>query len=268
MKHNIDMKYKILFAVLGFIFITWSMPFIVNAVMTHREEQRRIYYEKMGLKEGFKINDLGKLLGTIFTGILKLLLYFIKISIGLPLLLTGIALHFLCARLEFIDGFVNGLQVLVVLMKCSFDSIKKIFNGKCTLYYIVDVIFGTIYKIVVELPIALFKALLGLDLQFIVDLVDEVIILPIDSLVFAFMGFHITKWPDSVVNNCYKCTGSINQYKDKTLLYSQWAKLLNCTNAEIFEAVYKMIYSMFPIDGHWSTWSKGNHLDGGDNAVD
>jgi hypothetical protein len=86
-------------------------------------------------------------------------------------------------------------------------------------------------------------------------------------LVSGLLGFHITKWPDSIVNKCYKCSGKING-QDLTLQYYQWGKMFNCTNAEIMHGMYKMIYSVFPIDKHWTTWAKGKHLDGADDATE
>jgi hypothetical protein len=193
-------------------------------------------------------------------------MYFLQIVTGLPLLLTGIGMHFLCGGLEFKDGFINGLQVLGVLLKCSLNSFVKFFNGQCTIFYIIDIICGTLYKICIELPIVLVKNVIGLDLQFIVDLIHDLVVIPLDTLIFGLSGYHITRWPDSIVSNCYKCKGSING-QELELQYYQWGKMFNCTNSEIMHGMYKMIYSVFPIDRHWMTWAKGRHLDGADDQV-
>jgi len=287
MKQPISMQYKIGILILGILILTYSMPYIVEKVMEHRKEQEQKYRKRMGLddpsKEGFLSADdiLGPIMGpiksivsivtelvpTIFNGILQLLMYFLQIVTGLPLLLTGMGLHFLCGGMEFADGFVNGIQVLGVLLKCGLHSFVNFFNGQCTIYYILDIIFGTIYKLCIELPIVLLKNLLGLDLQFIVDLIHDLVVIPLDTLVSGLLGFHITKWPDSIVNKCYKCSGKING-QDLTLQYYQWGKMFNCTNAEIMHGMYKMIYSVFPIDKHWTTWAKGKHLDGADDATE
>lgn len=286
MKHSIPMQYKIGILILGILILTYSMPYMVEKVMEHREEQTKKYRKRMGLDdpiiEGmFSADDiLGPIMGpvksifaivtdmvpTIFNGILQILMYFLQIVTGLPLLLTGIGLHFLCGGLEFKDGFVNGMQVLGVLLKCGLHSFVNFFNGQCTIYYIIDVIFGTLYKICIELPIVLLKNILGLDLQFIVDLIHDIVIIPLDTLIFGLSGIHITKWPDSVVSNCYKCKGTVNG-KELELQYYQWGKMFNCTNSEIMHGLYKMIYSVFPIDRHWSTWAKGDHLDGADDKT-
>jgi hypothetical protein len=281
MKQPISMQYKLGILILGIIFLTYSMPYIVEKVMEHREQQEKKYRKKMGLDdpviEGFGIDDIigpiksivsivTEMVPTIFNGILKILMYFLQIVTGLPLLLTGMGMHFLCGGLEFKDGFLNGIEVLGVLLKCGLNSFVKFFNGQCTIFYIIDVIYGTLYKICIELPIVLLKNIIGLDLQFIVDLIHDLVIIPVDTLIFGLSGYHITKWPDSVVSNCYKCKGKLNgQYLE--LQYYQWGKMFNCTNSEIMHGMYKMMYSVFPIDRHWMTWSKGRHLDGADDAV-
>lgn len=277
MKQPISMQYKIGILILGIIVLTYSMPYIVEKVMEHREEQEKKYRKKMGLEdpvmEGFGIDDLmgpiksiGQMVPMIFKGILQILMYFLKIVTGLPLLLTGMGMHFLCGGLEFKDGLINGLQVLGVLLKCSLNSFVKFFNGQCTIFYIIDIIYGTLYKICVELPIVLMKNVIGLDLQFIVDLIHDLVVIPLDTLIFGLSGYHITKWPDSIVSNCYKCKGSING-QEMELQYYQWGKMFNCTNSELMHGAYKMIYSLFPIDRHWMTWAKGRHLDGADDEV-
>jgi len=277
MKQSIPMQYKLGILILVIIFLTYSMPYIVEKVMEHREEQEQKYRKKMGLDdpiiEGFGIDDLvgpiksiGEMVPMIFKGILQILMYFLKIVTGLPLLLTGMGMHFLCGGMEFKDGLINGLQVFGVLLKCSLNSFVKFFNGQCTIFYIIDIIYGTLYKICVELPIVLMKNVIGLDLQFIVDLIHDLVVIPLDTLIFGLSGYHITKWPDSIVSNCYKCKGSLNG-QELELQYYQWGKMFNCTNSEIMHGAYKMIYSLFPIDRHWMTWAKGRHLDGADDRV-
>lgn len=277
MKHSIPVQYKIGLLILGILILTYSIPYMVEKVMEHREEQTKKYRKRMGLDdsviEGFGIDDvigpiksIAGMVPVIFKGILQILMYFLQIVTGLPLLLTGIGMHFLCGGLEFKDGIVNGMQVLGVLLKCGLHSFVNFFNGQCTIYYIIDVIFGTLYKICIELPIVLLKNILGLDLQFIIDLIHDIVIIPVDTLIFGLSGIHITRWPDSVVSNCYKCKGTING-QELELQYYQWGKMFNCTNSEIMHGLYKMIYSAFPIDRHWSTWAKGRHLDGADDRV-
>jgi hypothetical protein len=359
MKQSISIEYKIFILILAILLLTFSMPYIVEKVMEHRDEQQQNYKKRKGLDEpiieGFlgidggggggmpdpfepfkkpiaditdkvdsitkgvsdipnKLNSLGdeiksnvnsvtddltskmnsvsdditsnvnsvtedltselssvggdllSQVTSIFQGILQILMYFFQIITGLPLLITGIGTHFLCGGLEFKDGFINGIQVLGILLKCGLNSFVKFFNGQCTIFYIIDIIYGTLYKICIELPIVLLKNIIGLNLQFIVDLIHDLVIVPVDTLIFGLSGYHITKWSDSIVSKCYKCKGTLNG-QDLELQYYQWGKMFNCTNAEIMHGVYKMMYSLFPIDRHWMTWVKGRHLDGADDEV-
>jgi len=286
MKQPFSMQYKLGLIVLGILILTYGMPYIVEKVMEHREEQEKKYRKRMGLDEpiieGMLGADdiLGPLMGpintivsivtemvpTIFNGILQLLMYFLQIVTGLPLLLTGIGMHFLCGGLEFKDGFMNGLQVFIILLQCGASSFVKFFNGQCTIFYIIDIIYGTLYKICIELPIVLLKIIIGLDLQFIIDIIHDLVIVPVDTLIFGLSGYHITKWPDSVVSNCYKCKGKLNGY-DLELQYKEWGKMFNCTNSEIMHGAYKMLFSALPVDKHWMTWAKGRHLDGADDET-
>jgi hypothetical protein len=204
---------------------------------------------------------------TIFNGVLKLLMYMFQIVTGLPLLLMGISMHYLCGMTEFADGWFHGIQLTWTLTICSMSAFIKFFSGQCTIYYILDIIFGTLYKLIIELPIVLMKAVLGIDLQFIADIIHDVIIIPLDTLVFGLSGFHITKWPDSVVSKCYKCKGQMDG-QILELTYYQWIQMYQCSTSEIIHGAYKMMYSLFPIDKHWGTWAKGRHLDGGDDATD
>jgi hypothetical protein len=297
MKHSIPFQYKIFILIFGIIFLTYITPYLVEKVMEHRKEQEQKYRKRMGLDEPIVegllsagdilkpiMGPINTIIGTvksigelvtqmvpvIFKGILQMLLNLIQLITGLPLLLTGMGQHFLCGGMEFKDGFTNGIQVFAVLLKCSLISFVNFFNGQCTIYYIIDIIFGTIYKIAVELPIVILKNVLGLDLQFIVDLIHDLVVIPVDTLIFGLSGYHITKWPDSVVSNCYKCKGKING-TELELQYYQWGSMFNCTSQEIMNGVYKMIYSVTPLgflDNHWMTWAKGRHLDGWDDRTD
>lgn len=297
MKHSIPFNYKIVIVIFGIIFLTYSMPYLVEKVQQHREEQEKKYRKRMGLDEpiiegllgaddilGPLMGPVNSIIGTvtsiaelvtkmvpvIFKGILHMLLSLAQLITGLPLLLTGMGQHFLCGGMEFKDGFTNGLQVFAVLSKCFLTSFVNFFNGQCTVYYIIDIIFGTIYKIAVELPIVILKNVLGLDLQFIIDLIHDLVVIPLDTLIFGLSGYHITKWPDSVVSKCYKCKGKINGI-ELELQYYQWGSMFNCVSEEIMNGMYKMIYSVTPLgflDNHWMTWAKGRHLDGGDDKTD
>lgn len=258
---------KFIFIIILLAILTWITPFIVEKVMLHREEQMR---KREKTVENFSADDFGNVFKDAFKpvteGITKVIDDITFVFTAVPKLLQGIENHVNCAGQELNDGYTSGLAVLGVLFKCTGQAITNFFNGNCTIYYVLDIIFGTIYKIFVELPIVLLKAVLGLDLQFIVDLIFDIAIEPVDGLIYGLSGYHITRWPDSVVNLCYKCTGKIKGV-EITQGYYDWGSMFNCTNAEIEHASKKMFYSIFPVDRHWGTWARGKHLDGWDDAT-
>ena len=251
------LHYKVIFVFIFLVILTWSLPFIVKSVMDSRDRQ----YNRFNQKEGKIIEGMDALGG--IKQIIEDIEFVFK---AIPNLFKGIGNHVKCAEKELDDGYTSGLAVLGVLLNCSGQSITNFFNGKCTIYYILDIIFGTIYLIFIEFPLALLNAIIGLDLWFIIDLIYDIAMLPIDGLIYGISGYHIIKWPDSVIDRCYKCTGQIGG-KTITQEYSKWAKMFNCTNAEINHASKKIFYSIFPVDGHWNTWARGNHLDGADDAI-
>lgn len=283
--------YKIVFIFALLVILTWSIPFIVDKLMLYIEEKSRKNMKKTPpIIENFgldSVGDMGKDMGKIIQDIPNIIkditsaggigkivkdIIFIFTSLpnlmrnAVPNLMKGINSHVTCAGKELNDGYSNGLSVLGVLLKCTGQSITNFFNGQCTIYYIIDIIFGTIYKIFVELPIFLFKLIFGFDLQFIVDLIFDIVIAPIDGIIYGLSGYHVTRWSDSVINKCYKCTGTINGI-ELTQSFEDWGKMFKCTNAEIDHASRKIFYSIFPVDNHWSTWFFGKHLDGWDDAT-
>jgi hypothetical protein len=261
--------YKIAIIFVIFVVLLWAIPLFTEKVMQHREEQTNKFMKKYGspLIENFDIGDsLKSAFKPLTEGIDSIIEKIKFVFEAIPRLFQGINSHVDCAGKELNDGYSNGLAVLGILLHCTGQAIVNFFNGKCTIYYILDIIFGTMYKVFIELPIVLLKAILGLDLQFIVDIVFDVAILPVDGLIYGISGYHITQWPDSVVKLCYNCTGTIGG-KEITQTYNDWGKMFNCTNAEIEHGTKKIFYSIFPVDGHWATWAQGNHLDGADDAV-
>jgi hypothetical protein len=257
---KLAVQYKIAIVFVILVILLWAVPFFTEKVMEHREEQANKFMKKYGSP---LIENFGETMGGGIDSIIEKITFVFE---AIPRLFQGINSHVSCAGKELNDGYSNGLAVLGILLHCTGQAIVNFFNGKCTIYYILDIIFGTLYKVFIEFPIVLIKAILGVDLQFIVDIIFEVVISPIDGLIYGLSGYHITKWPDSVVNLCYKCSGTIGG-KEISQTYNDWGKMLNCTNAEIAHASKKIFYSIFPVDGHWNTWAHGNHLDGADDAI-
>jgi len=180
----------------------------------------------------------------------------------------GYANHLKCGANEMNQGFKNFFYVFSVLSECSWDKFINFWNGNCTRYYIVSMVFGLLYGVFVELPILLIKVIFGIDLQPIVDFIYDVFLVPIDAMFFAISGFHLIKWSDDVINECYRCKGEYTfSTGRKVTLYrtfAEWSKLYNCSGEQIFQGLGTIITTILP-SGKWWAWANKRHQDGWDH---
>ena len=241
------------------------------------------------IKEGFGVLDL--LYDTLimgegaadFIGSMAGLIESISVSFGIIILImsvvatvvsfatdlsTGIYNHVICGSTEFNSGFDNSIQTIGILAQCSWDKFVNFWNGNCTRYYLTDMIFGLLYGILIELPIVIIYAMFGLDLQPLVVFVYEIAIVPLDDLIYALTGYHIIKWSPSVVQQCYRCTGTYNvggQNYTFSKPFNEWAATFNCSGDQMKNGIVKVLESIVP-SPKWTAWIGGNHLAGGDNS--
>lgn len=112
-----------------------------------------------------------------------------------------------------VKGFVNTFKRLFKALKDAFLTIffyikcavKRLQNTpRCMLYYSVDIIFFTLL-IPVRIIIFLFPVLEEFEDSFkdTIDMVDG-IIYDLSKQVTG-NGIHINRWPDGVLNKCYRC---------------------------------------------------------------
>jgi hypothetical protein len=120
----------------------------------------------------------------------------------------------------------------------------------------------------VELPCVLIYAITGIDLQPLVDMVYEVVVLPLDGIIHSISGYHITKWSNSVVTNCYRCTGTYHFNGDNSVTltkpFNEWAETFKCSGKQMQQGIVKIFQSIIP-SPKWGAWIMGQHLDGADN---
>jgi len=208
------------------------------------------------------VNDIMSVVNTIIKdieGVFK----------GIPNLGNGIFNHWMCGAQEVKAGADNGLNIFGILISCAWDKNLKFWNGSCTRYYFVDLILGIFYGVFIELPLLLIYAITAIDMQFLVDLVIEIVVLPIDTVAFTLTGYHITSWPDSVIKNCYSCAGTIdlNDGNGKQTLHKtmgQWGSMLNCTTHQFIHGLAKIFTSTIP-GPKWGAWYNGDNIKGGDD---
>jgi hypothetical protein len=115
-----------------------------------------------------------------------------------------------------ITGLAEGVPIIVK------DSVKIVSCGikhagnfnECAKYYAMSLIGSTVYSILVKLPIFIIKTLTGLDVQYAIDMIWEMIQC-LDDFIFGMSGFHISKYPDSIIETCYNCdlpdSGNVNK---------------------------------------------------------
>jgi len=181
---------------------------------------------------------------------------------------TGVANHIECGAEEFGKGWVNTFKTLGIMFECSWKMLINFFNGNCTRYYITDLVIGLTYGVFVQLPLILINAIFGLNLQPIVEFFYKLIVVPLDAIFFAISGFHLVNWPDSVINDCYRCkaTWTIKDNKRVTLYkpMNEWAQLFDCSAEQIIHGFLKVFTSIVP-NAKWGAWGDGEHLPGWDD---
>jgi len=245
MKHEFITKLK--FAILGILLVTW-FSYYIGDIIRNRQEHNLKIKEGMDDPVGDAIKDAFKPLTDVFDKLAK----FFN---GINTLSEGIDFHFKCGSKTLNDGYSRGLKILGIQFDCFWVSFARFFNGKCTLYYILDIIFGIVYLIIVDIPLFLLKAIFGVDLYFIVEFIKDVIINPLDSITTSMMGFSITRWSDDVQKRCYLCPGDIGdgngrQYKT----FGEWSKYYKCTTAMINNGTNVIVKTVFGVDNHWKHW--------------
>jgi hypothetical protein len=279
MKRNI--KLKIALIIVGLILITFFVKFCIYATTEYRKKTEPV-------QEGFDFwnteaipgvsDDLGLLIPLmllpIFPGagvpfaLFDILILAINtvlfISKGLTYVgaqlesfvdtLGVIGDHVACGEKQVGAGFNMGFDVFSIIMTCIGEKIVGFIDGSCTIYYFIDMILGTIYLLFVIFPVTLIYIFSGIDLLPSIKSGWATITNPINEAVLGMTKntFGVTSWPDSVVNKCYKCRGSIGGSPEVYKYAGQWSSLFKCTNNMIGRGL-KNIGAGLP-GKHWSEW--------------
>ena len=176
--------------------------------------------------------------------------------------LDGLLSHLNCAGKEFKTGWENQGYIMGILAECSWSKFETFLNGSCTRYYIIDMTFGLLYGIFIELPLILIRAILGIDLQALIDIFWNLFIVPLDSMFYALSGFHIIKWDDAIIKRCYRCKGKYTfaNGREVTLYktWAEWASLMNCSIEQIVSGFMRIFTTLIP-SPKWVAWMNGDH---------
>ncbi len=266
MSHNFE-KNKLFIR----IFLILLIAFIIPNVICY-------WIEKEKMREGGMwdfitdpIDDIIDGVEDITTGISKVIDFIGSIPQKITDWGNGVSNHVKCGGEEFEYGWTNTFKIIDVLFACFWDKFIKFFNGNCTRYYLIDLIIGLTYGLFIQLPIILINAILGVNLQPIVDFLYELIIVPLDAIMYSISGYHLIKWSDGVINECYKCKWSYKFASGRSIdLYKyldEWAKLLNCSTEQMKDGILKIYTSLVP-SAKWGAWIEGKHLKGYDDKPD
>jgi hypothetical protein len=131
---------------------------------------------------------------------------------------------------------------------------------------VIDAISKLLTIVFIRLPLTIIKAIFGIDLQFLVEMFKSIILVPLNELFIAIVGFGFLQWSDVIIERCYRCQGQIRDSKGKVVYsgsksFDEWAKLYKCSNAILKNGINKIFFSAFP-SRHWATWYKGDKLKG------
>lgn len=266
MKFKLSPIQKTTLIIVGLVFITWFVSFITEKVFEYRKLKKEKEENARKLREGFGLDDIGDFfkkipaffewVGNFFTEVED---FFASLGTGFPNMGKGIKNHAEVGAREIGDGFRNGAINLAIILDCAFDKFGKAFYG-CTLYYIIDLIYGIIYGLCIELPHVLVKAITGVDLGFVGDIITPIISF-LDDMAYSLSGFHIDRWPDSVQSKCYKCKSF---YDGSEATFTQRGQDFYNTNKQLAKG-FTSLFGVIP-NPAWGDWWKGNHLDGNDQT--
>ncbi len=176
---------------------------------------------------------------------------------------TGFSEHLICAGKQFGSGWENQGMIMGILANCTWSKFLTFLDGSCTRYYIVDMTFGLLYGIFIELPLLLIRAIFGIDLQVFVDIFWNIFILPIESIFYALSGFHLVKWDNEIIKKCYRCKGTYTFTNGSKVTlhktWAEWATLMNCSFEQIVQGFVRIFTTLIPSNKWWA-WANKRHL--------
>jgi hypothetical protein len=264
---------KAVVVIVGLVIITFGVRWIMHTVHEYEEMHKTptvqegmwTQYEWPVELEGVFAAITNIVLST--ENLVTMLAIYAAVILSLQQLSKGIFHHFLCGGELFSYGFVNGIQALWIMIKCGLEKMGSIVTGDCLRFYVVDMVFGLIYFIGSAI-LSIFWTITGVDLKPLIKMAWNITVEPLDALIFALTGHHITKWSPETYTRCYTCTADFSpngQRKDTYhLTISQWFSVFECGFDEMAEGVYKMVTSVVPSQ-KWGSWIAGDHLDGSDD---
>ena len=179
-----------------------SIPKKVNKTIL--EPFKKLFAMIKGLGKTFSnllkpILDILKGLGKMFSSLLKPIMKILKTMVKQ---MTALFKKVMGILTKIISLLKNAFLSIFYYIKCAIERMKN--SPKCILYYVIDTIFFTLL-IPVRILILVFPALEELEEMFRDGVQKIDVIVHRISMSTIGKGVHINKWPDGVLNKCYRC---------------------------------------------------------------
>ena len=266
---------KAILLVLGLLGVTGVVYFVMDCIRRYEE-----LHAPPPIQEGLwlppewiaTLTNLSQVISAniwSILGVTTVLALFLSVVTKLAALGTGIVNHVKCGSEWLVPGANDFGQVVGILTQCFMEKIKNILNGDCLRFYMVDMIFGLFYFIFNGI-FSVVWGITGFDFAPFVTILYDLTVIPLDTVIFALSGFHITRWSESTIERCYKCTaefapnGDQGMKKTYSFTIQQWLKIIDCTYSEMYTGLYKIISALIP-SAKWQAWANGRHQDGADD---
>lgn len=157
------------------------------------------------------LKGLGKMMANLLKPIMNILKGLMKTIVSLFKKVMGILS-------KIVNTLKKAFLSIFYYIKCAIDRIKN--SPKCMVYYLIDVIFFTLL-IPVRLLILIFPVLEEFEEMFrdAIQKIDTIV--HRISLSTIGKGFHINKWPDGVLNKCYRCKAKFEDPEDLSEFFAK-----------------------------------------------
>lgn len=178
------------------------------------------------------VKGLGKMFGRMLKPIIGLLKGIFKIISKvfkqLVKMIKKVVKIFVDIFKKLFAALKQAFQIIFFYIKCTIQKVQN--TPRCMIYYLIDIMFFTML-IPVRIIVAIFPALEELEDMFkdTIDMIDGIIFNASKSM--TGKGVHINRWPNGVLNKCYRCKAKTENDDDADLM-KIFKELTEITNGE------------------------------------
>jgi hypothetical protein len=183
--------------------------------------------EEPPVQEGFNIKSVFKLIGTIFSLLIVVATFPMRIGTFLESfvdLTEGIALFFQNIGYVLQIGVVDvGMFISEFVIPKTICTIEKatVFQD-CWIFYLWDLLINTIYLLLIYFPAYYIKMFTGIDLLYIYDMIYDKILM-LDDYIFYYSGVNLFRYSKATYKKCYYCKMTQNKpsIQDEVNIFKQ-----------------------------------------------